>query len=1549
MVKRFHATGDEFFVYDRTNDLQFDPKIAALEGGGFVVVWHDLHLDSVQAQLFDADGAPVGATFSVAQLTNSSSKFSVTGLESGGFAISWVDSVAGTQTLRIQRYDGAGAAQGAAIVVPVEYNVSSATISSIAELENGGLVIVYDRENSGQLSARLFDASGQLVGSTRVVTSGLGLNPTVVALPSGGFAVTWEAYNQFDDRDIRLRLFDASGAPLGAEVVVASGSANQTAPRLTLLASGGMVLTWEERGATDWDVRAQLFDAAGAKLGGTFLVNTVTAADQRSPSVTAFGDGFLVAWSDSSGQGADPYGTGIKVQIFDAAGNRIGDEYVVNSHKAGSQGVPVVAELADGSIAATWVSSDNPWPGPYIGLRAKVLDYVTVTEIIGTANGEPMNGSDGPDDISGLGGDDTIGGGLGADVLLGGEGADTLDGEAGDDRIDGGIGADQINGGTGDDFVDGGEGDDRLSYDGSNSENPGIDRYDGGAGNDTFEIYRGYGRGSNALTAIGGDGDDLFLVRWDGEGPTYSTTGLVIDAGAGTDRIQIRELRTPALISLGAGADTIVLDEYFSGDSVSITITDFTPGAAGDRFELQRFIEFYLMWEWDGATNPFAAGYMMLEQKGADAVLSVRSRLEYSFHALVTFKNLNAASLTAENLGGFPPDGSAFPATFAVGGESGEEFQGTLGPDTIDGAGGGDRIIGRSGHDSLYGGEGDDFISGDKGDDLIDGGAGADHIQGGHDDDTIRGGADYDYIDGGDGDDWIDGGPGPDYMFGNSGSDTYEVDDVGDEVFEYGGYLGTDRVNASISYTLPAELDELVLKGSEALNGTGNSTANLILGNSAANILDGAGGDDILDGGGGIDTTIGGAGADIHRVGDVGDLVSELASGGIDRVETALTVYTLTANVENLIGTGSAQTLTGNGLNNQIAGTALNDVLGGLGGDDVLWGGLGGDALSGGAGRDILIAGVLGQELLAGGSFEEQYYGYISSLLHILESPTDDGTSLSRTTTGLTGWTIASGVPIELHTTKTANAFNTAHGPVILDMESASGVNQRIYQDVNGVAAGTRLLLTFAAALPAAGGTAWLDVYWNGVRVGTVVPASTEMAQYAFVVTAAAGSNRLEFREAGPAGDGRGTALDSVSLRSVAATADPSNNDLNGGGGNDFLLGDAGNDVLRLYDGGDDTALGGGGNDSIFAGASLTAADVVNGGTGVDTLVVQGNYAGGLTLGANVTQIENVSILGGANTNFGEPGTNRYDYVLTTNDANFAAGVQARINGSALLAGEDFTFDGSAETDASYVVYGGKGRDTLLGGLGSDIFFFDAGRFASGDTVNGGPGYDGMFLRGHYTIDFNAPGYTGLFTNIENLTLTSASDERYARGGGTEFDYSLTLSDAIVAAGQILTVSGTLLKASETMVLDAGAETDGLLRLFGGAAADTLKGGAQADLIHGHLGADILAGNGGADSFRYQNVAESNAGATDHILDFTPGTDRIELDRIDANALVAGNQAFSWIGSNAFGGVAGQLRAYANNGTWYVEGDTNGDSVADLIIALTLQGPVPLGAADFVL
>jgi Ca2+-binding RTX toxin-like protein len=424
-----------------------------------------------------------------------------------------------------------------------------------------------------------------------------------------------------------------------------------------------------------------------------------------------------------------------------------------------------------------------------------------------------------------------------------------------------------------------------------------------------------------------------------------------------------------------------------------------------------------------------------------------------------------------------------------------------------------------------------------------------------------------------------------------------------------------------------------------------------------------------------------------------------------------------------------------------------------------------------------------------------------------------------------------------------------------------------------------------------------------------------------------------------------------------------------GGDGQDILRGSAYRDTLDGGAGHDtifahyrnpsnadssvvfDRVFGGAGNDIFFFGADLSQYDLVTGGADYDTLVIQGNYAGGLTLSANVTEIEALSILAGTNITLGEPGTNRYDYLITTNDANFAAGVQAKVNGANLAPGEDFTFNGSGETDASFVVYGSRNVDTMTGGFGNDIFFYAEERFAPGDTVNGGPGgYDGMFLRGNYTIDFNAPGYHGLLTSIENITLTSATDERYARGGGTEFDYNITLADDHHPAGGELTVSGNLLMATETMIVDGSLESDGKLRLFGGKASDTLKGGGQADLIHGNLGADQLTGNGGADVFRYDSTADSNGSSLDHILDFTPGTDKIDVSRIDADSIAAGDQAFTWIGSNAFSHTAGELRAEnLNNMGWFLEGDTNGDGSADFVVMLTLQGPTPLSAGDFIL
>jgi serralysin len=268
--------------------------------------------------------------------------------------------------------------------------------------------------------------------------------------------------------------------------------------------------------------------------------------------------------------------------------------------------------------------------------------------------------------------------------------------------------------------------------------------------------------------------------------------------------------------------------------------------------------------------------------------------------------------------------------------------------------------------------------------------------------------------------------------------------------------------------------------------------------------------------------------------------------------------------------------------------------------------------------------------------------------------------------------------------------------------------------------------------------------------------------------------------------------------------------------------------------------------------------------------------------------------------------------------------------------------DGGAGNDVLSLIDGGN--DIGIGGEGNDVFLFGSTMDAL-DSVDGGAGYDVVYLRGDYAIDFNAAGFAGSLANVESVGLISFTDTNHAGGGDGEFDYSIVANDSMLATGTTITFNASRLSASESFSFNGAGETGGHFRLWGGNAADALTGGGGNDLIYGGLGADTLRGNGGADTFRYQSASESQSGALDTILDFAQGSDKIDLSAIDANSAAGGDQAFSWIGSNAFSGTAGQLRAYQDGASWFVEGDTNGDSVADLVIQLSGTGP--LTQSDF--
>src|SRR6185295_17205218 len=138
----------------------------------------------------------------------------------------------------------------------------------------------------------------------------------------------------------------------------------------------------------------------------------------------------------------------------------------------------------------------------------------------------------------------------------------------------------------------------------------------------------------------------------------------------------------------------------------------------------------------------------------------------------------------------------------------------------------------------------------------------------------------------------LTGGAGSDTLLGGIGDDTYVVD-AGDTVVEAANE-GIDTIQSDASYTLGANVENLVLTGAAAIDGTGNSLNNTLTGNSAANVL---------TGGAGADTMLGGAGDDTYVV-DTGDTVVEAENEGLDTVQSAVS-FTLGANVEHLVLTGT--------------------------------------------------------------------------------------------------------------------------------------------------------------------------------------------------------------------------------------------------------------------------------------------------------------------------------------------------------------------------------------------------------------------------------------------------------------------------------------------------------------------------------------------------------------------------------------------------------------------------------------------------------------------
>ena len=927
----------------------------------------------------------------------------------------------------------------------------------------------------------------------------------------------------------------------------------------------------------------------------------------------------------------------------------------------------------------------------------------------------------------------------------------------------------------------------------------------------------------------------------------------------------------------------------------------------------------------------------------------------------------------------------------AIGGAGADNLVGNAVSNTLIGGAGNDSLDGGAGADTLIGGLGDDTYIVDVAGDLVTelANEGTDTVQssisyvlganvenltltgtaaingtGNGLGNVITGNVAANVLTGGAGNDTLDGGAGVDTLVGGTGDDTYVVDVAADLITELANE-GSDTVKAAFTYTLGATLENLTLTGTAAINGTGNSSDNILIGNCAANILTGGAGNGSLDGGAGIDTLIGGVGDDIYVVDNAGDIVTELANEGADTVKASIT-YTLGATVENLTLTGTAAINgTGNGSNNILIGNTGANILTGGAGNDILDGGGGIDTLVGGVGDDVYIVDVTGDKITE--LANEGTDSVLSSATYVL------GANIENL--ALTGTAAING---------TGNDLNN----ILLGNSAANILSGGLGDD------------TMAGSL--GDDTYVVDAF--GDLVVELANQGTDLVQAGVTYSLTANVENLTLTGTAVI-NGTGNDLNNVLIGNAAAnvlTGGAGNDSLDGAAGIDTLIGGTGDDIYVVDVAGDivtelanegtdtvksavtyilganlenltltgTTAINGTGNDANNIIIGNSAANILTGGAGNDVL---DGAAGSDTLtGGTGDDTYVVDATGDKVTELANEGTDTVKssitYVLGANLENLTLTGTAAINGTGNTANNVLIGNSAAN-----ILDGGAGSDTMTGGLGDDTYVIDVATDMITELAN--EGTDTVKAAFTYT----------LLANFENLTLTGTAA---INGTGNELNNVLTGNAAanlltgglgndtldggagidtqigglgddtylVDVAGDVVTElanEGTdTVKAAITYILGTNLENLTLTGtaaingtgnstnniLIGNSAANLLNGGAGNDFLTGGGGKDTLTGGAGADAFIFTALTDSAVATPDLIADFNwVDGDYIDLTLLDANSTLAGDQAFSFV--SAFTKQAGQATLTYDAATKIstFSADINGDGLADFVLQITGQ------------
>jgi Ca2+-binding RTX toxin-like protein len=1019
-----------------------------------------------------------------------------------------------------------------------------------------------------------------------------------------------------------------------------------------------------------------------------------------------------------------------------------------------------------------------------------------------------------------------------ANVVTGNAAANDLKGFAGDDTLVGNGGNDTLDGGTG------------------------ADRMTGGAGDDTYHV----------------DSAADEVVEAAGEGVDTVNAAVSFTLGANVEKLMLTG--TASINGTGNNLSNVITgnsgDNYLDGAAGVDTLIG---GKGNDTYYLARYGDTLTDWVTELANEGYDTVYVEASVSGWIA------NVEHVI--LIGAVNYNVSGDAQNN---------------TITGNAGSNYlSGYLGNDTLDGGAGADNLYGSSGNDT--------YIVDDIGDAVLE--------LPGEGYDTVRASISFTLssdvealvltglgnIDGtgnelgnsllgNSGNNRLDGKAGADGMSGGIGDDTYVVDVSSDSVTENAGE-GTDTALASVTYTLAQNVENLVLTGSASINGTGNGLANVLTGNSGNNVLDGAAG---------ADTMAGGAGNDTYVVDTVGDVVIELADGGVDTVLASVD-WTLGANVEKLTLTGTANLAgTGNELANTLTGNTGNNRLNGA---------AGADTMVGGAGNDTYVVDVAGDVVTEGAG---------------------EGTD---TVEAWLGWTL--GVNLEqLRLMGTADLNGTGNT-----------VDNVLWGN-----AGKNVLDGKAGADTMAGGLGD-DTYLVDVAGDVVTEAAgegTDTVETRVDWTLGANFERLVL--AGTSNlKGTGNALANV------LTGNSGNNLLDGGVGADTMAGGLGNDTYVVDNALDGVSEGeGAGVDTVLSSLNWIL------GANVERLTLTGtaHRAGtGNALANTLTGNSGNNVLdgkAGADAMAGGLGDDTYlidnagDVAVEeagagTDTVQSSVTWRLRANFERLVLTGDGNIDGTGNELANVlngnagnnILDGGAGVDTMTGGSGDDTYLIDHAEDRANENPGGGidtvlsslshtlrANLEKLVLTGNAAINGYGNGEANVLTGngaANILDGRAGADTMEGRAGNDTYMVDDAGDVVVEAAGGGAdevqsSVSHTLSANVERLKLVGTGDIDAT----GNGLANNLVGNAGDNRLDGGAGADTMAGGLGDDTYVIDNAKdlanENPGGGIDTVLSSISLSLKPNLE----NLVLTGNAALNGNGNGEANTLTGNGAANVLDG-----------------------------------